>query len=144
MSCSQFDNNLAPIPWTSNLYACLILRIQLWATKIDIFFYQIWCPEKVDSLQKFCSRRNKLFAGISIFLVLSDIQYLWQGEISAFKVIVPIKVVPVKNDHYYSLICQSRAHCRVNTNLNLIRSTYSKSSLDIKSPAILLLLILSV
>ena len=36
--CSQFGNNLVPNPWTSNLYACLILRIQLQATKIDFFF----------------------------------------------------------------------------------------------------------
>ena len=38
----------------------------------------------------------------SIFLVFSDpgIQYLWQGEISACKVLVSIKVVPVKNDYF--------------------------------------------
>ena len=41
MFFSQFDNNLTPIPCTGNLYACLILGIQLWAIKIDIFFYQI-------------------------------------------------------------------------------------------------------
>ena len=144
MFCSQFDNNLAPIPWTSNFYACLILRIQPWATKIDFFFYQIWCPEKVDNLQKFCSRRNKIFADMLIFLVFSKsgIHYLCQGEISACKVL--IKGVPVKNDHYFLRIYQSRAHCPVNTNVNLIWSTYSKSNLAIKSPAILLLLILSV
>ena len=38
MFCPQFDKNLVPIPWTSNLYACLILRLHLWVTKIDIFF----------------------------------------------------------------------------------------------------------
>ena len=77
-----------------------------WATKIDIFFYQIWCPEKVDNLQKFCCWRNKIFAGILIFLVFSNsgIEYLWQREISACKLTVPIKVVPVRNDHYYSPI----------------------------------------
>ena len=144
--CSQFDNNLDLIAWTSNLYACLILQIQLWTTKINVFFYQIWPPEKVDNFQKFCSRHNKIFPDILIFLVFSKsgIQYLWQGEISACKVLVAIKVVPVKNDHYYSRIYQSRAHCPVNTNLNLIWPFYSKSNLAIKSPAILLLLILSV
>ena len=103
MFCSQFDNNLAPFPWTSNLYACLIFRIQLWATEINIFFYQIWCPEKVDNLQKFYSWRNKIFASMLIFIVFSKsgIQYLWQGEISASNVLVPINVVPVKNDYYY-------------------------------------------
>ena len=38
MFCSQFDTNLALIPQISNLYACLILLIQLWVTKIDILF----------------------------------------------------------------------------------------------------------
>ena len=66
---SQFDNNLTPITCTGNLYACLILGIQLWAMKIDIFFNQIWCPEKMDNLEKFCSRRNKILAGILMFLV---------------------------------------------------------------------------
>ena len=72
--------------------------------KLIFYFYQIWCPEKVDNLQKFCSRRNKPFAGILILLVFSKsgIQYLRQRKISACKVLVPIKVVPVKNDHYYS------------------------------------------
>ena len=73
---------------------------------------RISCSEKVDNLQKFCSRHNNIFAGILIFLVFSKsgIQYLWQGEISACKVLVPIKVVSVKNDYYYSRIYQSRAH----------------------------------
>ena len=74
----------------------------LWATKLDIvYFYQVWCWEKVDNLQKFCSRHNNIFVGILIFLVLSKsgIQYLWQGEISAYKVLVSIKVVPVKDDY---------------------------------------------
>ena len=31
--------------------------------------------------------------------VKSGIQYLWQGEMGVCKVMVPIKVVPVKNDH---------------------------------------------
>ena len=69
--------------------------------KIDIFFYQVWYQEKVDNFQNFCSQCNKIFDGILIFLVVSNsgIQHLWQGEISACKVLVPIKVVPVKNDH---------------------------------------------
>ena len=52
----------------------------------------------MDNLQKFCSRRNKFFTVILIFLVFrkSGIQYLWQGEISACEILVPIKVVPVK------------------------------------------------
>ena len=43
-----------------------------------------------------------MFEGILMFLVFSesDIKYLWQGEISVFKVLVPIKVVPVKNDYF--------------------------------------------
>ena len=32
--------------------------------------------------------------------VKSGIQYLWQGKISACTVLLPIKVVPVKNDHF--------------------------------------------
>ena len=58
----------------------------------------------MDNLQKFCARRNKFFASILILLVISKsgIQYLRQGKVSACKVLVPIKVVPVKNDHYYS------------------------------------------
>ena len=58
---------------------------------------------KVDNLQKFRSRRNKIFVCILIFLAFSksDIQNLWQGEISIFKLQVPIKVVPGKS--YYFL-----------------------------------------
>ena len=42
------------------------------------------------------------FAGISIILVFSKsvVQYMWQGEISVCKVLVPIKAVPVKNDYF--------------------------------------------
>ena len=44
--------------------------------------------------------RSKMFVGILIFLVFSesDIQYLC--EISVCKVLVTIKVVPVKNDYF--------------------------------------------
>ena len=65
-------------------------------------FYQVWYREKVDNLQKFRRRRNKIFVIIFFFLVFSksDIQYLWQGEISVCKVLVPIKLVPVKNDYF--------------------------------------------
>ena len=56
----------------------------------------------MDNLEKFRSRRNKIFVGILIFPVFSElgIQYLWQGEISVCKVLVPIKIVPVKNDYF--------------------------------------------
>ena len=56
----------------------------------------------MDNLKKFWSWRSKIFVGILIFLVFSKsgIQCLWQGEISACKVLVPIKVVPVKNDYF--------------------------------------------
>ena len=88
---------------------------------------------------------------------------MWEGEINVCKVLVPIKVVLVENDYllypkfelhryqqmnwflywrsfYWKKIwCTylSRAHCSANTNLNLIRSTYSKSNLATKSPVIL-------
>ena len=56
----------------------------------------------MDNLKKFWSWRSKIFVGILIFLVFSKsgIQCLWQGEISVCKVLVPIKVVPVKNDYF--------------------------------------------
>ena len=56
----------------------------------------------MDNLQKICSLRNKTFAGIIIFLVFSkpDIKYFRQGEISACKALVPIKVGLGKNDHF--------------------------------------------
>ena len=57
---------------------------------------------KKDSLQKFRSLRNKIFACILIFLVISKprIQFFCQGEISICKVLVLIKVVPGKNDYF--------------------------------------------
>ena len=137
--------------------------MQLWAKKIDIVFYQVWFWEKVDNLQKFRSRRNKMFVGILIFLVFSesDIQYLC--EISVCKVLVTIKVVPVKNDYFFYPKFELHRYQQMNKflywcsfyrkkvgayisheligrlipNLNLIRSTYSKSNLAIESPAIL-------
>ena len=93
---------------------------------------------------------------------LSIPEYLWQGEISVCKVLVLIKIMLVKNDYffypkfklhrYFGFLNwhsfywknMARVHCPANTNLNLIRSTYSKPNLVIESPAILLLLILSV
>ena len=43
-----------------NRYACLILLIQLWGTKIDIvLFLSSLMLRKLDSLQKFRSLRNK-------------------------------------------------------------------------------------
>ena len=71
-----------------NLYACLILLIQLRATKIDIVLF----------LSSLMLRKR----GILTFLVFtkSYIEYLWQGEISVCKVLLPIKVVSVKNDYF--------------------------------------------
>ena len=82
-------------------FSLRMLNCGLWKVTL-LYFYQVWCWEKVDNLQKFRSRRNKVFVGILIFLVFSElgIQYLWQGEISVCKVLVPIKVVPVKNDYF--------------------------------------------
>ena len=112
-------------------------------------------------------RGTRTFVYQSICVFLSSPEYLRQGKISVCKVLVLIKVVPVKNDYFLHPIFefhryhqtngflywrsfywrkhsfQSRAHCPANTNLNLIRSTYSKSNLATDSPAILLLLILS-
>ena len=109
--------------------------------------------------------RTSVYQSICVFL--SSPEYLWQEKISVCKVLVLIKVVPVKNDYflhpkfefhrYHRMnrflywrsfywkkhIFQSRAHCPANTNLHLIRSTYSKSNLTTESPATLLLLILS-
>ena len=60
MFCSQFDNNLAPISWTSDFYSCLILRLRMWATKIDFFFYQIYVHEKWIICRNFVAG-NKIF-----------------------------------------------------------------------------------
>ena len=57
----------------------------------------------MDNLQKFRSRSNIVFVGILIFLVFfskSAIQVFWQGEVSVCKVLVPIKIVPVKNNYF--------------------------------------------
>ena len=56
----------------------------------------------MDNLRKFRSQCSKIFVGILIFLVFSKlgIQYLWQGEISDCSVLVPIKLVPRKNDYF--------------------------------------------
>ena len=69
---------------------------------ILFYFYQVWYRDEVDNLQKFRSQRNKIFVGILFFLFFSKsgFQYLWQGEISVCKVLVPIKVVPVKKDYF--------------------------------------------
>ena len=84
-------------------YACLILLIQLWGTKIDVLFLSSLILRKVDSLQKFCiACVTKLFVRILVFLGFSksSIQYLWEGEISHRKVLVLIKVVPAKSECY--------------------------------------------
>ena len=59
---------------------------------ILFYFHHVWYQEKVNNLEKFCSRRDKIFVGILFFLVFSGIQYLRQGEISICKVLVPINV----------------------------------------------------
>ena len=66
-----------------------------------LYFDQVWCWEKRDSLQKFWSWCNKMLVSILIFLVFSKlvIQYLQQGEISVHNVREPVKVVLVKNDY---------------------------------------------
>ena len=63
-------------------------------------YHQVWCWEKVNNLQKIRCRRNKIFVDI-LFLVFSKsgIKYLWQGEASICKVLVPIKIVLVKNNN---------------------------------------------
>ena len=51
-----------------NRYACLMLLIQLWGTKIDVLFLSRLMLKKVDRLQKSCCLHNKIFAFILIFL----------------------------------------------------------------------------
>ena len=55
----------------------------------------------MDNLKKFSSLCSNVFVGILIILVFSKsgIQCMWQVEISVCKVLVPIKVVLVKNDY---------------------------------------------
>ena len=55
---------------------------------------------KVDNLQKFRSRSNNVFVSILIFLVIVLSQGIRHSVISVCKVLVPIKVVPVKNDYF--------------------------------------------
>ena len=80
------------------------MLINCWLRKLILFyFYQVWCWEKVDNLQKFCSRSNKIFVGTLIFLVFfskSGIQYFWQGKISVCKLPVPIEIVQMKNNYF--------------------------------------------
>ena len=86
-----------------NCYPCLILLLLGTKTDIVLFLSNLMLG-KVDRLQKFCSLRNKIFVRILIFLVFfskSGIQYLWQKEISIFKVQVQIKVVLGKNDYFF-------------------------------------------
>ena len=42
MSCSQFDTNLAPIPWTSGLQLCNLTTatLQLWDSNTGIFLWK--------------------------------------------------------------------------------------------------------
>ena len=56
-----------------NSYACLILLIQLRNTKIDIaLFSSNLIVRNVNNLQKFRSRRKKIFVCNIMFLVLSE------------------------------------------------------------------------
>ena len=69
---------------------------------ILFYFYQVWCWENLVNLQKFCGRRSKVFVVILIFPFFSKpgIQYLWRGEIGVCKVLISIKLVPVKKDYF--------------------------------------------
>ena len=80
-----------------------MLLIQLLGAKIDVvLFLSSLILRKVDSLQKFCSLRNKSFVFVLMFLAFfkSFNQYLWQGEISICKVLVLSKVVTGNNDYF--------------------------------------------
>ena len=70
----------------------------------------------MDNLQRFGSLRNKCFVDISIILVFfkSGIQYMWQGEISVCKVLVPVKVVLVKNDYFLFPKFELRKYHQIN------------------------------
>ena len=82
-------------------YTCLIFLIQCGPRKLILFyFYQIWCSEKVDNLQKFRSRSNKVFVDILIFLVFSSKSGIRHSVVSVCKVLVSIKVVPVRNNYF--------------------------------------------
>ena len=68
------------------------------------FFYQIYCWEKVYNLQNFCSRSNKVFMIILIFLfffIFFSNPGIRHSVISIYKVLAPIKVlVLVKNSYF--------------------------------------------
>ena len=67
---------------------------------------RICVPRKVRSSTKLrgVRRSPELFARSTDSHIknssLSSPEYLWQGKISVCKVLVPIKVVPVKNDYF--------------------------------------------
>ena len=58
--------------------------------------------KKVDNLLKVSSQRTKNFGGYVNFSSFSEsgIQYLWQEEIGVFKVLVPVKILLVKNNYF--------------------------------------------
>ena len=95
--------NLFEFDFDITHYACLILLIQLRATKIDIvWFLQSLILRKSGQFAEIYSRRNKIFVGMLIILVFSKpgIQNMWEREISVCKVVVPIQVVLVKNVYF--------------------------------------------
>ena len=75
----------------------------------------------MDNLQKFRSCSYKVFVGIFMFLGFfskSGIQYLWQGKVSVGKVLVPIEVVPEKNNYFRHPKCESHTFQQLNGFLN--------------------------
>ena len=80
------------------------------------FSHPIWCWGKKDNSQKFRGRRNNFFVNILIYLVFFKlgIQYLWEGEISVCKVVVPIKEVLVKNDYFLHTKFELRRYQKLN------------------------------
>ena len=58
--------------------------------------------KKVRNLLKVSSQRTKKFSGYVNFSSFSEagIQYLWQEEIGVYKVLVPVKILLVKNDYF--------------------------------------------
>ena len=106
--------------------------------------------EKSGWLQKFIACVTKFLCVYWYFQFLSKsgIHYLWQGEISIWKVLVLSKVILGNNDYLICAVLTEKTLTHIlitrslaNTNLNLIRSTYSKLLLAIESLVFLLHLI---
>ena len=108
-SCLQhvdFSANYLKLPNSiSNLIVILLTFVN---STVD---YRNWCcfiSIKFDVKKKWIIWRNFVadmlkFLDVLIFLVFSKpgIQYLWQVEMSICKVLVPNKVVPLKNDYFF-------------------------------------------